>query len=68
MSVRRLLCRFCWLLEDIADKILGEERAYWFYPSSYFEKPQGDLIHDLKTLFRRWLNDSKARCCVGIHR
>jgi len=57
MNIRRLLCRFCWTLEDIADRIFGEERVYWLFPSAYFEEPEGDLIYDLKTLFRRWLNE-----------
>ncbi len=34
---RKILLRFCWFLESVADKLTGDN-ADWFYPSRYFEK------------------------------
>ena len=36
--MRQLLLRFCWLLEDVADKVT-HQHADGFYPSRHFETP-----------------------------
>lgn len=36
--VWRFLMRLCWRLEDLVDRVFGQERAARFYPSAYWEK------------------------------